>query len=96
MQKGIVAAKLPVAIGFHNTAHLTVGRGFAKFTGATEGQMDAKVHHALVVGGVIEFGIAHRAGQIAKEERRTLFVIPHMRTGAHAAAAVIVVSLPAK
>jgi len=58
--------------------------------------MDAKVHHASIVGGVIEFGIAHRAGQSAKEERRTLFVIPHMRTGTHAAAAVIVVSLPAK
>ena len=58
--------------------------------------MDAKVHHALVVSGVVEFGIAHRAGQIAKEKRRTLFVIPHMRTGAHAATGMIVVSLPAK
>ena len=58
--------------------------------------MDAEIHHAFFVGGVIKFGVAHGAGEVAKEEGNTLLVIPNVCAGAHATPIVIVITFPAK
>ena len=88
-EKGVVAGKLPVPVEFHKAAHLAVGCGLAEGTGVFKGQVDAEVHHPLVVQGVVEFHVAHGADEVSEEEGDGLFVVPDVSTGAEAAADVV-------
>ena len=89
-QHFVIAGELPVAVELHQATHLAIGGGKAVVLGARQRQIDAKAHEAIVPGGMAKLSIPHRCGQIAKEERGRLLVIPHVGAAAMAATSLVV------
>ena len=75
-QERVIPGQLPFPIDLQQATHLTIGCGFAEATCAVERQADAETHEPMVVRGMGELDIAHRAGQAAEQERGGDLVIP--------------------